>query len=58
MGTEFPWRWGPGTISANLDVIWGMSAYNIIITRPNNWSKITIQIRFRIFFIELFYGII
>ena len=25
MGTEFPWRWGPGTISANLDVIWGMS---------------------------------
>ena len=26
MGTEFPWRWGRGTISANLDVIWGMSA--------------------------------
>ena len=25
MGTEFPWRWGRGTISANLDVIWGMS---------------------------------
>ena len=23
MGTEFPWRWGRGTISANLDVIWG-----------------------------------
>ena len=22
MGTEFPWRWGRGTISANLDVIW------------------------------------
>ena len=26
MGTEFPWRWGRGTIFANLDVIWGMSA--------------------------------
>ena len=25
MGTESPWRWGRGTISANLDVIWGMS---------------------------------
>ncbi len=25
MGTELPWRWGRGTISANLDVIWGMS---------------------------------
>ena len=25
MGTEFPWKWGRGTISANLDVIWGMS---------------------------------
>ena len=25
MGTEFPWRRGRGTISANLDVIWGMS---------------------------------
>ena len=25
MGTEFRWRWGRGTISANLDVIWGMS---------------------------------
>ena len=24
-GAEFPWRWGRGTISANLDVIWGMS---------------------------------
>ena len=29
MGTEFPWRWGRGTISANLDVIWGMSVYSI-----------------------------
>ena len=27
MGTEFPWRWGRGTISANLDVIWGMSVH-------------------------------
>ena len=27
MGTEFPWRWGRGTIPANLDVIWGMSVY-------------------------------
>ena len=26
-GTEFPWRWGRGTISANLDVIWGMSVH-------------------------------
>ena len=25
MGTEFPWKWGRGMISANLDVIWGMS---------------------------------
>ena len=25
MGTESPWRWGRGTISAILDVIWGMS---------------------------------
>ena len=29
MGTEFPWRCGPGTISANLDVIWGMSVETI-----------------------------
>ena len=29
MGTEFPWRWGRGTISANLDVIWGMSVKTI-----------------------------
>ncbi len=28
MGTESPWRWGRGTISANLDVIWGMSDYS------------------------------
>ena len=27
MGTEFPWSWGRGTISANLDIIWGMSVY-------------------------------
>ena len=30
MGTEFPWRWGRGTISANLDVIWGMSVYRYL----------------------------
>ena len=30
MGTEFPWRWGRGTISANLDVIWGMSDQPIL----------------------------
>ena len=24
-GIELPWRWGRGTISTNLDVIWGMS---------------------------------
>ncbi len=24
-GMEFPWRWTSGTISTNLDVIWGMS---------------------------------
>ncbi len=30
MGTEFPWRWGRGTISANLDVIWGMSVKTVI----------------------------
>ena len=30
MGTEFPWRWGRGTISANLDVIWGMSVKTFI----------------------------
>ena len=29
MGTEFPWRWGRGTISANLDVIWGMSVKSV-----------------------------
>ena len=29
MGTEFPWRWGRGTISANLDVIWGMSVKSL-----------------------------
>ncbi len=26
-GMEFPWRWTSGKISANLDVIWGMSVY-------------------------------
>ena len=29
MGTEFPWRWGRGAISANLDVIWGMSVETV-----------------------------
>ncbi len=24
-GMQFPWRWNGGTISLNLDVIWGMS---------------------------------
>jgi len=24
-GMPFPWRWNGGTISTNLDVIWGMS---------------------------------
>ncbi len=24
-GVQFPWRWASGTISTNLDVIWGMS---------------------------------
>ncbi len=23
-GMQFPWRWDDGTISTNLDVIWGM----------------------------------
>ena len=31
MGTEFPWRWGRGTISANLDVIWGMSVSTFLL---------------------------
>ena len=26
-GIQFPWRWDGGTISTNLDVIWGMSVY-------------------------------
>ncbi len=25
-GIQFPWRWDSGTISTQLDVIWGMSA--------------------------------
>ena len=25
-GVQFPWRWGGGTISTNLNGIWGMSA--------------------------------
>ncbi len=24
-GMQFPWQWASGTISTNLDVIWGMS---------------------------------
>ncbi len=28
-GNRVPWRWGRGTISANLDVIWGMSVNNL-----------------------------
>ncbi len=27
-GMPFPWRWNGGTISTDLDVIWGMSAKN------------------------------
>ena len=43
MGTEFPWRWGRGTISANLDVIWGMSAKifdapTVETLRENTWA--------------------
>ncbi len=34
MGTELPWRWGRGTISANLDVIWGMSVETYKILSP------------------------
>ena len=26
-GMPFPWRWTSGTISTNLDIIWGMSVY-------------------------------
>ena len=44
MGTEFPWRWGRGTISANLDVIWGMSAKA---GRRQNISEGLVQIRRR-----------
>ena len=29
MGTEFPWRWGRGTISANLDVL-GNAVYRLV----------------------------
>ncbi len=29
-GMEFPWRRTSGTISINLDVIWGMSAKGLI----------------------------
>ena len=35
MGTEFPWRWGRGTISANLDVIWGMSVNDLVLISSN-----------------------
>ncbi len=31
-GMPFPWRWNGGTISTDLDVIWGMS---IDLTRTN-----------------------
>ncbi len=29
-GIPFPWRWYGGTISTNLDVIWGMSVESYI----------------------------
>ncbi len=28
-GMQFPWRWISGTISTNMDVIWGMSGKTI-----------------------------
>ena len=28
-GIQFPWRWHGGTISSNLDSIWGISVYEI-----------------------------
>ena len=45
MGTEFPWRWGRGTISANLDVIWGMSdkMYPIRRSQAHDGIAITLQ---------------
>ena len=30
IGIQFPWRWDSGTISTNLDGIWGMSAYTLV----------------------------
>jgi len=48
-GMEFPWRWTSGTISTNLDVIWGMSAItplrgicemaDLIRNRAQDWLK-------------------
>ncbi len=40
MGTELPWRWGRGTISANLDVIWGMS---VEWRTPHSWLHVMVK---------------
>ena len=32
-GVPFPWRWNGGTISTELDVIWGMSAESMAVVR-------------------------
>ena len=30
-GMQFPWRWDAGTISTNLDGIWGMSVLTLVL---------------------------
>ena len=47
MGTEFPWRWGRGTISTNLDGIWGMSVNTIKPSAPVMGSYNIVQKKFQ-----------
>ena len=43
-GMEFPWRWTSGTISPNLDVIWGMSVQMAMLVRFSMSSIVEILV--------------
>ncbi len=45
-GLQFSWRWNGGTISLNLDVIWGMSAYLLPMRKNCMRSFTTLARRF------------
>ena len=52
---QFPWRWNGGTISTNLDVIWGMSVNRMIPESVHNYLSDALPPRLSIHYRALCY---